>query len=81
MPTLHRYLSTRRVRRGEWPGQALDVVLTGRLSYVVVFIVAFGLRLLVPLTSRGLVGNYSYDASVYYSAGALWFTGFAHGGW
>ena len=39
-------------------------------SYVVVFAVAFGLRLLVPLTSRGLVGNYSYDASVYYSAGA-----------
>jgi hypothetical protein len=35
-----------------------------------VFGVAFGLRLLVPLTSRGLVGNYSYDASVYYSAGA-----------
>jgi hypothetical protein len=36
----------------------------------VVFFVAFGLRLLVPLTSRGLVGNYSYDAGVYYSAGA-----------
>ncbi|HEV2088896.1 MAG TPA: hypothetical protein VGR21_11355 [Cryptosporangiaceae bacterium] len=34
------------------------------------FVVAFGLRLLVPLTARGLVGNYSYDASVYYSAGA-----------
>ena len=31
---------------------------------------AFGLRLLVPLTTRGLVGNYSYDASVYYSSGA-----------
>ena len=40
------------------------------VSCVVVFCVAFGLRLLVPLTSRGLVGNYSYDASVYYSAGA-----------
>jgi alpha-1,2-mannosyltransferase len=40
------------------------------VSYVVVFSVAFALRLLVPLTSRGFVGNYSYDASVYYSAGA-----------
>ncbi|MBV9411139.1 MAG: hypothetical protein JO148_06050, partial [Acidimicrobiia bacterium] len=36
----------------------------------VVFVLAFALRLLVPLTSRGLVGNYSYDAGVYYSSGA-----------
>jgi hypothetical protein len=35
-----------------------------------VFAVAFGTRLLVPLTSHGLVGNYSYDASVYYSSAA-----------
>ena len=41
-----------------------------RLSYLAVFLLAFVLRLLVPLTSRGLVGNYSYDAGVYYSAGA-----------
>ena len=41
-----------------------------RLSTAVVFVVAFWMRLLVPLTSRGLVANYSYDASVYYSAGA-----------
>ncbi len=40
------------------------------LSSGVVFLIAFVLRLLVPLTSRGLVGNYSYDAGVYYSAGA-----------
>jgi hypothetical protein len=43
---------------------------TGWLPTVVVFIVALWTRLLVPLTSRGLVANYSYDASVYYSAGA-----------
>jgi hypothetical protein len=42
----------------------------GVIACVLVFCVAFGLRLLVPLTSRGLVGNYSYDAGVYYSAGA-----------
>lgn len=48
----------------------LGAAKAGRLLYVVVFGVAFGLRLLVPLTSGGLVGNYSYDASVYYSAGA-----------
>ncbi len=48
----------------------LGAARTGRFSLVVVFSVAFALRLLVPLTSRGLVGNYSYDASVYYSAGA-----------
>jgi hypothetical protein len=35
-----------------------------------VFAVAFVLRLLVPLTGGGLVGNYSYDAGVYYAAGA-----------
>ena len=57
-------------RRVGWPRQPLDAARAHRLSYVVVFAVAFGLRLLVPLTSRGLVGNYSYDASVYYSAGA-----------
>ena len=56
------------VRRVGWLRQPLDAALPYRLSYIVVFAVAFGLRLLVPLTSRGLVGNYSYDASVYYSA-------------
>jgi alpha-1,2-mannosyltransferase len=50
--------------------RGLAAALHSRLSYVAVFAVAFGLRLLVPLTGRGLVGNYSYDASVYYSAGA-----------
>ncbi len=44
--------------------------MAGRLPYVLIFGTAFVLRLLVPLTGQGLVGNYSYDASVYYAAGA-----------
>ena len=63
-------LSARHVTPGRSLRQALDATRADRFSYIVVFVVAFGLRLLVPLTSRGLVGNYSYDASVYYSAGA-----------
>jgi hypothetical protein len=43
---------------------------TARVSGVIVFGVAFALRVLVPLTGGGLVGNYSYDAGVYYTAGA-----------
>lgn len=65
MATIRRYASTRSAGRLSSVG----------LSSVVAFAVAFGLRLLVPLTSRGLVANYSYDASVYYSAGA----GLVHG--
>ena len=49
--------------------------LAEKVPYLVVFGVAFGLRLLVPLTSRGLVGNYSYDAGVYYSAAAALVSG------
>ncbi|MDQ3978231.1 MAG: hypothetical protein M3314_01575 [Actinomycetota bacterium] len=70
MPTIRRYSSTREVRLSERVRQLLRWGRADGFSYVVVFSVAFGLRLLVPLTSRGLVGNYSYDASVYYSAGA-----------
>jgi alpha-1,2-mannosyltransferase len=69
MPTIRRYSSTGHVRRSERPPWLLRAA-RGRFSYAVVFSVAFALRLLVPLTNRGLVGNYSYDASVYYSAGA-----------
>ena len=70
MPTVRRYSGTWHIRPSEWLRQLLGAAMAGRLSYVLVFSVAFGLRLLVPLTSRGLVGNYSYDASVYYAAGA-----------
>ncbi len=70
MPTTRRYSGSRHIGPREPLRQLLGAVKTGRFSYVFVFSVAFGLRLLVPLTSRGLVGNYSYDASVYYSAGA-----------
>ena len=68
--TFRRSFRIVKVRRVGWSGRPLNAAWGHRLSYVVVFAVAFGLRLLVPLTSRGLVGNYSYDASVYYSAGA-----------
>ena len=70
MPTIRRHSGARHIRPSERPGRLLGAARTGTVSYVVVFAVAFALRLLVPLTSRGLVGNYSYDASVYYSAGA-----------
>ena len=40
------------------------------LTYSAVFLVAFALRVLVPFTGVGLVGNYSYDSGVYYAAGA-----------
>ena len=67
---IRRSFSARHLRPGGWPCQAPDAARADRFPTVVVFVVAVGLRLLVPLTSRGLVGNYSYDASVYYSAGA-----------
>jgi alpha-1,2-mannosyltransferase len=72
VPTVPRYSGARRIRPSEWPPPVARTATTrnGKIPYVVVFSVAFGLRLLVPLTSRGFVGNYSYDASVYYSAGA-----------
>ena len=41
-----------------------------RFSYLLVFLSALALRLSMPLSGGGLVGNYSYDAGVYYSAGA-----------
>jgi alpha-1,2-mannosyltransferase len=66
MPTIRRSSGTSYVRLRE----RLRLVGAGGLSCVVVLCVAFVLRLLVPLTNGGLVGNYSYDASVYYSAGA-----------
>jgi alpha-1,2-mannosyltransferase len=70
LAAVRRSFTASHVLLGGWPRQALGAARTDRFSYVVVFVVAFGLRLLVPLTSRGLVGNYSYDAGVYYSAGA-----------
>ena len=70
MLTIRRRSGSRHSRRIERLRQVLGAANAGRLSYVLVFSVAFALRLLVPLTSGGLVGNYSYDASVYYSAGA-----------
>lgn len=70
MPTIRRYSGTRHIPLLERLHPLLEAAKAGRFSYVVVFSVAFGLRVLVPLTSRGLMGNYSYDASVYYSAGA-----------
>lgn len=69
MPTLRRYSSTTPVRPSE-PRECVRAARADWYRYVVLFVLAFGLRLLVPLTTRGLVGNYSYDASVYYSAGA-----------
>ncbi len=68
--TIRRCCSPGDVGPGYRTRQAFASASAGRLSYVVVFFIAFGLRLLVPLTNVGLVGNYSYDASVYYSAGA-----------
>jgi len=70
MPTVRRFSGTSHIRLRERLHRLVGPTKAGRLFCVVVFCVAFGLRLLVPLTSRGLVGNYSYDASVYYSAGA-----------
>jgi alpha-1,2-mannosyltransferase len=70
LPPVRRYSGTTLLRPRERLRHLLGAATAGRFSYVVVFAVAFVLRLLVPLTSRGLVGNYSYDASVYYSAGA-----------
>ena len=70
MPAIRRYSRTGLVRPSDRSHQLLGAANAGRVFYLVLFSVAFALRLLVPLTSRGLVGNYSYDASVYYSAGA-----------
>ena len=68
MPTLRRHIST--PERLSDPRECVEATRANRYGYAVLFVVAFGLRLLVPLTTRGLVANYSYDASVYYSAGA-----------
>jgi hypothetical protein len=70
MPEIRRNSGTGHVGLSERRRRLLGTAKAARCSYLIVFFVAFGLRLLVPLTSRGLVGNYSYDASVHYSAGA-----------
>ena len=70
MATTPRYSASGHIPPSERPRQLLGDARTARLSLVTVFTAALALRLLVPLTSGGLVANYSYDASVYYSAGA-----------